>query len=140
MSDLSGKVAFITGAGRGQGRAHAVRLADGGADVIVSDICAHVDSIPYALASHAALADTARLVEKQGTRASVQVADVRDLPGLRQAYAAGLAELGADHADIVIANAGGLAYPMDGADEERAFRDSLDVMLVGVWNTLPVTT
>jgi SDR family mycofactocin-dependent oxidoreductase len=140
MTDLSGKIAFITGAGRGQGRAHAVRLASAGADVILTDICADIDSIPYAMATHDDLDETSRLVEKSGQRASVHVADVRDPDQLRSAHEGGLRELDADHADIVIANAGGLAYPTDGADEGRAFRDSLDIMLTGPWNTLRVAT
>jgi SDR family mycofactocin-dependent oxidoreductase len=140
MSRLQGKTAFITGAGRGQGRAHAVRLASDGADVVVSDICTDVDSIPYPMARPEDLDETARLVEKTGQRASAQIADVRDLAQLSTAYAAGLAELGVDHADIVVANAGGIAYPSDDGDEVSAFRDSLDIMLVGVWNTLKVAT
>lgn len=140
MSDLSGRVAFITGAGRGQGRAHAVKLASMGADVIVTDICADVDAMPYPMASRDDLDETAALVEKHGCRAAAQVADVRDFAALDAAYRAGLAELGVDHAGIVIANAGGLAYPLPGADEEQAFRVSLDVLLIGVWNTLRATT
>jgi SDR family mycofactocin-dependent oxidoreductase len=140
MSGLSGKVAFITGAGRGQGRAHAVRLAELGADVIVNDVCANIDALPYDMASRADLDETAHLVEKQGRRASIQVADVRDATALAEAFTDGLSELGATHADIVIANAGGLAYPSPGADEEKAFKDSLDLLLVGPWNTIRVTT
>src|SRR3954469_18841371 len=121
VSDLSGKVAFITGAGRGQGRAHAVRLASAGADVIVNDVCGPVDAFPYPMASADDLEETAKLVEKQGGRASAQVADVRDVDALRKAYESGLQELGVESADIVIANAGGMAYPLEGADEEAAF-------------------
>jgi SDR family mycofactocin-dependent oxidoreductase len=139
VTDLSGKLAFITGAGRGQGRAHAVRLASAGADIIATDICANIPSIPYPLATRDDLEETAALVRKENRQSSVQIADVRDAKQLADAYAAGLAELGADHADIVIANAGGCAYPSE-ADEETAFRDAIDVMLVGPWNTLKVTT
>ncbi len=140
MGELSGRVAFITGAGRGQGRAHAVKLASMGADVIASDICADIAAIPYAMATRDDLEETALLVAKHGTRCSAQVADVRDHRALAAAYSAGLAELGVDHAGIVIANAGGLAYPLPEADEELAFRESLNVLLVGVWNTLRATT
>jgi SDR family mycofactocin-dependent oxidoreductase len=140
MTELADRVAFITGAGRGQGRAHAVRLAEMGADVIVSDICANVDAFPYDLATVADLEETARLVEKHGRRASLQIADVRDFAALSEAHTNGLAELGVGQCDIVIANAGGLAYPLPGADESQAFRESLDVLLVGPWNTLRVTT
>jgi SDR family mycofactocin-dependent oxidoreductase len=139
MGTLAGKVAFITGAARGQGRAHAVRLAGDGADIIAVDICANIDSVPYGLGSREDLEETCRLVEKEGRRASFQVADVRDIALLGSAFAAGTAELGVGHADIVIANAGALAYPSD-VDESVAFRDALDIMLVGPWNTVKVTT
>jgi SDR family mycofactocin-dependent oxidoreductase len=139
MGDLSGKVAFITGAARGQGRAHAQRLAADGADIVAVDICANVATIPYDLGTREDLDETCRLVEKEGQRASAQVADVRDIEQLRRAFTAGVAELGVGHADIVIANAGGCAYPSD-VDESAAFRDAVDIMLVGVWNTVKVTT
>ena len=139
MGGLSGKVAFITGAARGQGRAHAARLAADGADIIAVDICANIDTIPYDLGSRQELDETCRMVEKDGRRASAQVADVRDIDQLQRAFAAGTADLGVGHADIVIANAGGCAYPSD-ADESAAFRDALDIMLVGVWNTVKVAT
>lgn len=128
------RVAFITGAARGQGRAHAVRLAADGIDIVATDICADIDTIPYALGTRADLEETCALVEKEGRRASLQVADVRELGQLQRAFAAGTAELGADCADIVVANAGGCAYPSE-VDEATAFKDALDVMLTGVWNT-----
>jgi SDR family mycofactocin-dependent oxidoreductase len=139
MGDLTGKVAFITGAARGQGRAHAVRLAADGASVIISDICADIAAIPYPMASREDLEETARLAEKSGGKVSVQVADVRDLAALRAAYDGGLAEVGTDAADIVIANAGGMSYPADEVDEADAFRESIEVLLIGVWNTLKVS-
>jgi SDR family mycofactocin-dependent oxidoreductase len=139
MASLSGRVAFITGAARGQGRAHAVRLAADGADIIAVDICANISTIPYDLGSREELDETCRLVEKEGRRASAQVADVRDIEQLRRAFRDGTTALGVAQADIVVANAGGCAYPSE-VDEVRAFRDALDVMLVGVWNTVKVTT
>ncbi|MGE2692827.1 mycofactocin-coupled SDR family oxidoreductase [Mycolicibacterium pulveris] len=139
MADGVQRVAFITGAARGQGRAHAVRLAAEGIDVVAMDICADIDTIPYALGTRAELEETCALVEKEGRRASLQVADVREFDQLQRAFAAGTAEIGADCADIVIANAGGCAYPSD-VDEVRAFKDAVDIMLVGVWNTVKVTT
>lgn len=138
MSDRQ-RVAFITGAARGQGRAHAVRLAADGIDVIAVDICADITTIPYALGTREELEETCALVEKEGRRASLQVADVRELEQLQVALAAGTAELGADWADVVIANAGGCAYPSE-VDEGRAFKDALDIMLTGVWNTVKATT
>ncbi|MDA4108133.1 mycofactocin-coupled SDR family oxidoreductase [Mycolicibacterium holsaticum] len=138
MADAQ-RVAFITGAARGQGRAHAARLAADGADVIAVDICADIDTIPYPMGSREDLEQTCRLVQEQGRRASLQVADVRELAQLQRAFSAGTAALGVDCADIVIANAGGCAYPSD-VDEGLAFRDAVDIMLVGVWNTVKATT
>jgi SDR family mycofactocin-dependent oxidoreductase len=139
MSDLTGKVALITGAARGQGRAHALRLAQAGADIIAIDVCRDVPTIPYPMATRADLDEVAGLIEKLDRRVSAQVADVSDLEGLEAAYRAGIGELGAGHVDIVVANAGGIAYPTEGADEAVAFKGQLDVMLVGTWNTLKVT-
>ena len=139
MASSSGRVAFITGAARGQGRAHAVRLAADGADIIAVDICANIDTIPYDLGSREELDETCRLVEKEGRRASAQVADVRDIEQLRRAFRDGTTALSVAQADIVVANAGGCAYPSE-VDEVRAFRDALDIMLAGVWNTVKVTT
>ncbi len=138
MPSLSGRVAFITGAARGQGRAHAVRLAADGADIIAVDICANVDTIPYDLGSREDLDETCALVEKEGRRASAQIADVRDIEQLRRAFRDGTTALGTTRADIVVANAGGCAYPSE-VDEVRAFHDALDIMLAGVWNTVKVT-
>lgn len=133
------RVAMITGAARGQGRAHAVRLAADGIDVIAVDICADIETIPYPMGTRDELEETCRLVEKAGQRASLQIADVREFDQVRQAFSAGTHELGVDCADIVIANAGGCAYPSD-VDEARAFKDAIDIMLAGVWNTVKATT
>src|SRR5579859_5201137 len=94
MGRVQGKVAFITGAGRGQGRAHAVRLAEEGADVIAVDICADIASVPYPLATEDELNETVRLVEKIGQRALACRADVRSFSPLRDAVATGIAEFG----------------------------------------------
>lgn len=139
MADLQGKVAFITGAARGQGRAHAVRLAAAGADVIAVDVCRDIATLPYPMATVGDLEDTARLVEKEGRRVSAHVADVRDQAGLAAAYQTGLEDLSAAAAGIVVANAGGIAYPTAGEDSGAAFRGQLDLILVGTWNTLQVT-
>jgi SDR family mycofactocin-dependent oxidoreductase len=139
MGKLEGKTAFITGAARGQGRAHATRLAAEGANIVAVDICADIATIPYPLGTRADLDETCRLVEKEGTRASAQIGDVRDSRQLRDAFQAGIEDIGVGHADIIIANAGGCAYPSD-VDEEQAFRDALDIMLLGAWNTVQVTT
>src|ERR1700722_599698 len=101
---LDGKVAFITGAARGQGRSHAVRLAEHGADIIAVDICAQISSVPYELSSYEDLEETRRLVEKAGRRCIAEVADVRDIHALDAAADRCSKELGG--IDIVLANAG----------------------------------
>jgi SDR family mycofactocin-dependent oxidoreductase len=132
---VEGKVAFITGAARGQGRSHAVRLAEEGADIIAIDICAQIESNPYPLATEADLAETAALVEKLGRRIVTVKADVRDRSQLKSALDEGLAVLG--HVDIVVANAGILPMAM-GDPHASDFVDAVDVDLVGVMNTVAV--
>jgi SDR family mycofactocin-dependent oxidoreductase len=133
---LEGKVAFITGAARGQGRAHAVRLAEEGADIIGVDVCADIPTVPYPLATEDELQETAELVEKTGRRAFIYKADVRNAPEMRSAVAAGLRSLG--HIDVVIANAGIAIMGVDLADEEQdaAWDDVIAVNLTGTWNTV----
>src|ERR1700693_3767369 len=94
MGNLNGKVAFITGAARGQGRAHAVRLAADGADIVALDICRDIDSIDYPNASPEDLDETAKLVEKEGRRIVARQADVRDADAVEQLVADGLAGFG----------------------------------------------
>jgi SDR family mycofactocin-dependent oxidoreductase len=139
VGKLTGKVAFITGAARGQGRSHAVRLAEEGADIIAVDICRQIDSVAYPLAVPDDLAETARLIEALDRRIYIQKADVRDLAEVRAAVTAGTARIGP--IDIVIANAGIATMNPDPAttDDERAFRDVLEVNLVGVWHTVHAT-
>jgi len=134
MGRFDGKTVFVTGAARGQGRSHAVRLASEGADVVAVDRCAGMPTVAYELATPADLAETARLVEEQGRRVVTAQVDVRAADELGDALRSGLAELGSG-LDVVLANAGiGL---MDADAEPRtAFRDQLDVNLVGVWNTV----
>jgi SDR family mycofactocin-dependent oxidoreductase len=133
MGRFTDKVAVITGAARGQGRSHAVRLAAEGADVIALDICHDIDSVAYDLATPADLEETARLVAEQGRRVVAAEVDVRDADALVRAVADGARELGG--VDVVLANAG-IGYMDAAADPRRAFRDQLDVNLVGVWNTV----
>ncbi|WP_108920115.1 mycofactocin-coupled SDR family oxidoreductase [Mycobacterium montefiorense] len=127
---LKGKVALITGAARGQGRAHAVRLATDGADVIAVDLCAQIDSVRYALATPEDLAATVKLVEDTGARIVAKQSDVRDRASLSAAVQAGIDELG--RLDIVVANAG--IAPMQSGDD--GWRDVIDVNLTGVYNTI----
>lgn len=132
---VAGKVAFITGAARGQGREHAVRLAEEGADIIAVDVCADIDGVGYPGATEADLDETAALVEKSGRRIVTAKADVRDLHGLKAAVEKGVAEVGA--IDIVIANAGISGTPAPAAMIERsAWQTMLDINLTGVWQTV----
>jgi SDR family mycofactocin-dependent oxidoreductase len=131
---LEGKVAFITGAARGQGRSHAVRLAEEGADIIAVDICGPVPTIAYDTATADDLAETVRQVEKLDRRIVATTADTRDLPGLTAAVDAGVAELG--RLDIILANAGifsaGRMLEMD----EDTWSTMIDVNLSGTWKTI----
>ena len=129
-----GKVAFITGAARGQGRSHAIRLAEEGADIIAIDLCDQMDSVAYPQGTAEELAETVALVEAHDRRIVARKADVRERDQLRAAVAAGIAELG--HLDIVVCNAGIL--PIKHMDPS-AFIDAMDVDLVGVLNTVAVS-
>src|SRR5437867_3513077 len=104
MGKLDGKVAFITGAARGQGRSHALRLASEGADIIAIDICAQLESVPYDMATPDDLAETVSQVEALDRRIVSTIADVRDSAALRKVIDEGVAQLGG--VDIVLANAG----------------------------------
>ena len=128
---LRGKVAFITGAARGQGRAHAVKLASEGADIIAVDLCDQIASVPYPMGTTDDMAATVKLVEDTGARIVAREADVRDRSALKTALKAGIAELG--RLDIVIANAG--IAPMA---DENAWQDVIDVNLTGVYHTVDV--
>lgn len=132
MGKLEGKVAFITGAARGQGRSHAVRLAEEGADVIAVDLCGQIDSVAYPMATPEDLDETVRLVEALDRRIVARQADVRDAGALRSALDAGVAELGP--VDIVLANAG--IAPMSLSPQGQEWLDVIDVNLTGVYNTV----
>jgi SDR family mycofactocin-dependent oxidoreductase len=134
VSRLEGKIALITGAARGQGRSHALRLARDGADIIAVDVCADVvDTLAYPLATSADLAETVAEVEALDRRIVAAEVDVRDADALRAAVDDGVARLGG--LDIVLANAGiGMSSP--DAPDAQAFRDQVEVNLFGVWNTV----
>jgi SDR family mycofactocin-dependent oxidoreductase len=134
LSALSGRVAFITGAARGQGRSHALRLAEAGADIIAVDLCAQLDTVPYPMSTPEDLAETVKEVEAIGRRIVARIADVRDEAALQAAYDAGVAALGP--VDIVVANAG--IAPLSIHDVKDAWRDVLDVNLTGVFHTVEV--
>lgn len=134
MGKLDGKVALITGAARGQGRAHAIRLAEEGADILGIDICEQIGTVTYPMATTADLDETVASVEGLGRRMESFVVDVRDAAGLKAAVADGVSRLG--RLDIVLANAGIMFQGLDACRNDEAFRDAIDVMLVGVWNTI----
>jgi NAD(P)-dependent dehydrogenase (short-subunit alcohol dehydrogenase family) len=129
MGRVEGKVAFITGGARGQGRAHAVRLAEEGADIIVVDLCGQVDSVSYPMSTEADLAETVRLVEGLDRRIVAQQADVRDLSQLEAAVKAGLDEFG--QIDIAIANAGILSSAPAWELGVDAWQKMIDINLTG---------
>ncbi len=136
MGSLDGKVAFITGVARGQGRSHAVRLAAEGASIIGADICADIASNGYPMASRAELDETVALVEAKGGKMIASVADVRDFHALKAAVDDGVEQFG--RLDIVLANAGiaTMAFRELTIDEElEQWTDVVDVNLVGAFHT-----
>jgi (+)-trans-carveol dehydrogenase len=129
---VEGKVAFITGAARGQGRSHAVRLAQEGADIIGIDVCKQLDDVPFPMSTPEDLAETVSLVEKEGRRMLATQADVRDFAAMKAAVDSGVEELG--RLDIVVANAGlGTAGSPLHEMDEKIWRDMIDVNLGGVF-------
>ncbi|MCW2295364.1 mycofactocin-coupled SDR family oxidoreductase [Rhodococcus erythropolis] len=133
MNRVEGKVALITGAARGQGRNHALRLAEQGADIILTDACIEYDSMPYRQGTEEDLAITAKMVEEIGRKVFVRKADVRDHDQMSAAVNDGVAELG--HLDIVCANAGICSCQPWDEVTPQLWKDTLDVVLTGVWNT-----
>jgi SDR family mycofactocin-dependent oxidoreductase len=125
------KVVFITGAARGQGRAHAVRFAEEGADIIAVDLCGQIDTVGYPMATRHDLDETINLVEKTGSRIVAEQADVRDMGRLKTIVEHGVAELG--RLDFVLANAGIAPVFNDLADRPEAYLDAVDVLLNGVY-------
>ena len=132
MGRVQGKVAFVTGAGRGQGRSHAVRLAEEGADIIAVDLCHNVATVRYPLATSDDLKETARLVEKLDRRIVAVEADVRERAQLIAALDRGIAELG--RLDIVVAQAGILSQKAE--QQLQAWTDVVDTNLIGIINAV----
>ena len=130
---VEGKVALITGAARGQGRSHAVRLAEEGANIIAVDLCQQIESVPYDLASPAQLEETVGLVEATGQKILATEADVRDFAALKAAVDAGVSAFG--RLDIVSANAGICSFGSLDELDERSWQDMIDVNLTGAWHT-----
>src|ERR1700761_1255846 len=134
MGALDGKVAFISGGARGQGRSHAARLAREGADIVTFDICEQIDSVPYPLGTEDELAQTVEQVEALGRRIVSAKADVRDEAAVNKVLDEGLGEFG--RVDIVIANAGIMPVLGPTATVVQAWHDCIDVMLTGVVYTI----
>jgi SDR family mycofactocin-dependent oxidoreductase len=134
MGRVEGKVAFITGAARGQGRSHAIRLAQEGADIIAIDLLEEIPGASYGPATEEDLAETVKQVEALDRRIVAAKADVRDYDGLKKALDEGVSQLG--RLDIVAANAG-ISAQMTPADqlEESAWQNMIDTNLTGVWHT-----
>jgi len=137
VGQFEGRVALITGAARGQGRSHAVRFAEEGADIIAVDICDQIDCVGYPMATREDLDETVNLVEKTGRRIVAGRGDVRDFERLKAIAANGVAELG--RVDFVLANAG--IGPLVGEPRHDivAYVDAVDVMLNGVYYTIEAT-
>lgn len=137
MTRLKDKVAFITGAARGQGRSHAIRFAEEGARIVALDVCDDVSSVPYDLATEDDLMHTEKLVSDLGADIVTHIADVRDQSQLDAALAAAIEAFG--RIDIVIANAGigsaGPAWELS----EQTWQDMIDINLTGVWKTTKAT-
>jgi SDR family mycofactocin-dependent oxidoreductase len=133
---LAGRVALVTGAARGQGRAHALRLARDGADIIAIDICDDISSVNYPLAREDDLKETARLVEELDRRVITRKADVRDFAALEAAFAGAHAELG--RLDIIVANAGVMRLGAESDDFLADWNDIIATNLTGVFHTLRV--
>jgi SDR family mycofactocin-dependent oxidoreductase len=131
---VAGKVALITGAARGQGRAQAVLFAQEGADVVLVDICESMSTIPYPLATKAELEETAELVAQAGGRVVAQPADVRDSDALARAVATGLERFG--RIDILCANAGVLSYGNAWEFTDQQWDEVVDTVLTGVFKTV----
>jgi (+)-trans-carveol dehydrogenase len=134
MQGIEGKVAFVTGAARGQGRSHALRFAELGADLVICDACAPIAAVGYPLPTIEDLQETARLVEELDRRVVVRQADIRDLAAMEDIVAQAKADLG--RIDIVSANAGIASYGGALEISEAVFREVVDINMTGAWNTV----
>lgn len=134
MGKLDGKIALITGGGRGQGRAHALTLAREGADILVCDICDEIADVPYPLSSEADLNETVRLVKELGRRVVAVKADVRSHKQVKDVVDRGISEFG--KIDILIANAGVTSYHTLAEMTEKQYDSVVDTNLKGVFNAI----
>ena len=134
MGAVEGRVALVTGAARGQGRAHAIALAAEGADVVVTDLCADIATVPYSLGTEAELAETVALVEATGRRCLAMTADVRDSDAMGLVVDAALDTFGT--IDICVANAGVTGYGRFHELDDQTWNDMIDVDLTGTFKTI----
>jgi SDR family mycofactocin-dependent oxidoreductase len=134
MGVLEGKVAFISGGARGQGRSHAIRLAQEGADIVTFDICEQLDTVAYPGSNDDDLVETVKAVEALDRRIVAKKADVRDPEAVQAVFDEGIAELG--RVDIVLANAGIMPIIGEPATRLQAWYDSIDILLSGVLHTI----
>ncbi|MDF2576398.1 MAG: 3-ketoacyl-ACP reductase, partial [Agromyces sp.] len=134
---VEGKVAFVTGAARGQGRSHALRLAEEGADIIAVDLCGPVPNLQYSHATEEDLQETVRQVEALDRRIVARKADVRDRDAMKAAIDEGVAELG--HLDIVVGNAGICIIAEWDKVTPEIWDETISTNLTGVWNTVQLT-
>jgi (+)-trans-carveol dehydrogenase len=137
MGKLDGQVAFITGVARGQGRSHAVRLAEEGADIVGLDILSQVETVTYPMAEPADLDRTVADVEATGRSIVAVQGDVRDPASIEKVVAAGLERFG--RLDIVLANAGISSYGTSLGLSAESWQNVIDINLTGVWNTAKAT-
>lgn len=133
MGRLDNKVAFVTGAARGQGRSHVLRLAEEGADIVAIDACAPVETAPYDMATFDELVGTAKLVEEMGRRIIYREGDTRDLAALQSLASAAVDEFGG--IDILVANAGICSFGPSWELTEQQWQELIDINLTGVWKT-----
>ena len=138
MGKLDGKVALVTGAARGQGRSHALRMAEEGADLIISDLCHDLETVPYPLARPEDLLDTQREIEKLGRRCVASETDVRDSRAVQAMVTEGVAELG--RLDIAVANAGVCGFGKTWELTDEQWDEMIGVDLTGVFKTLRAVT
>ena len=134
MGEVEGRVALVTGAARGQGRAHAIALANEGADLIVTDLCADIGTVPYPLGTAAELTETVSLVEATGQRCLSMPADIRDTAGIGLVVEAGIEAFG--QIDICVANAGVTGYGKFHELDDDTWNDMIDVDLTGTFKTI----
>jgi len=134
MGVVEGRIALVTGAARGQGRAHAIALANEGADLIVTDLCADIGTVPYPLGTAAELAETVAMVEATGQRCLSMPADIRDTAGIGLVVEAGIEAFG--QIDICVANAGVAGYGKFHELDDDTWNDMIDVDLTGTFKTI----